>query len=167
LVVAFLSGACASLVEGAERSRDLALDERVPCLVAAYDLLGAAFGLAPRERRAYAARRRAATNRALESELDAELDRELRVYRPWLRIVVSGAHAASANDGGLGRYASRVADAAAGLTPEGRVQLLQTLLHLDAVRMFGPDRAAELRAYTFWERTLESLERHPERAPRG
>ena len=50
--------------------------------------------------------------------------------------------------------------ALAGLAPEARNRILPPLLHLDAVRLLGPDRDAEFRAYTYWERTLDSLERH-------
>jgi thiopeptide-type bacteriocin biosynthesis protein len=39
--------------------------------------------------------------------------------------------------------------------------VLPALLHVNAVRMLGPDRVGELQAYTFWERTLESLAQHP------
>ncbi len=40
-------------------------------------------------------------------------------------------------------------------------RILPALLHVNAVRMLGADRVGELQAYTFWERTLESLARHP------
>jgi hypothetical protein len=47
------------------------------------------------------------------------------------------------------------------MTDGDLAQILPSLLHVNAVRMLGPDRVGELQAYTFWERTLESLARHP------
>ena len=62
----------------------------------------------------------------------------------------------------LSAYAAATRAAAARLDDDAGVRILPALLHLDAVRLVGTDRPAEIRALTFWERTLESLERHPE-----
>jgi hypothetical protein len=44
-------------------------------------------------------------------------------------------------------------------------RVLPALLHVNAVRTLGPDPVGELQAYTFWERTLESLAQHPADGP--
>jgi hypothetical protein len=83
------------------------------------------------------------------------------VYRPTLRAAL----AETKRDDGTGAlpaYAIATGVAAARLHAAARARILPALLHLDAVRLLGTDRAAEIRALTFWERTLESLERHPE-----
>jgi thiopeptide-type bacteriocin biosynthesis protein len=55
------------------------------------------------------------------------------------------------------RLETRVAAAAVGLTESARARLSPTLLHLEAVRLVGPDPDAERIGYTFWERALEGL----------
>ncbi|HEY6477522.1 MAG TPA: thiopeptide-type bacteriocin biosynthesis protein, partial [Polyangia bacterium] len=55
------------------------------------------------------------------------------------------------------RHEGRVVEAAGGLTESSRARLLPTLLHLEAVRLVGPDPDAERLGYTFWERALEGL----------
>jgi thiopeptide-type bacteriocin biosynthesis protein len=55
------------------------------------------------------------------------------------------------------RHEAQVAAAASGLTESARARLSPTLLHLEAVRLCGPDPDAERLGYTFWERALEGL----------
>jgi thiopeptide-type bacteriocin biosynthesis protein len=54
---------------------------------------------------------------------------------------------------------------ARGMARAALERTLPALLHVNAVRLLGPDRVGELQAYTFWERTLESLARHPATEP--
>jgi len=141
-------------------------------LVGAFDRLARAFGLDGDQRRRLAARRRAAHADLVAADLDAELSRELRACRPALRsLLASGDSDGSADATGendvqvaLSRYARSARRAVAAIPPPQRdEQILPALLHLDAVRLLGPDRLAELRAYTLWERGLESLAHHPAR----
>jgi hypothetical protein len=65
-----------------------------------------------------------------------------------------------AADGGAPPFARHRARLAAVHLPDGRAPaLLPALLHLAAVRLAGVDAAAEARAYYFWERALEGLQR--------
>ncbi len=56
-------------------------------------------------------------------------------------------------------YQSRVEVAVRAGSPNP-AQVLPPLLHLSSNRLNGIDPVTELRAYTFWERALESLGRH-------
>jgi len=146
-------------------------------LVAAFDRLARAFGLDDDQRRRLAARRRAAHADLMTAELETDLSRELRACRPALRSLLAGGETGGspdspdlpeANDAeaALGVYARVARRAVAAISsPQRDDQLLPALLHLDAVRLLGPDRLAELRAYTLWERGLESLAHHPVRPP--
>jgi len=139
-------------------------------LVAAFDRLARAFGLDGDQRRQLAARRRAAHADLMSADLEAELGRELRVCRPALRRLLAGTESArapaptadeSGAEGALARYAQVARKAVAALPGPDRDRLLPALLHLDAVRLLGADRVAEIRAYVLWERGLESLAHHP------
>ncbi|HEY8924695.1 MAG TPA: thiopeptide-type bacteriocin biosynthesis protein, partial [Polyangia bacterium] len=147
-------------------------DEIMPTLwlVAGFDRLARAFGLDGDQRRRLAARRRAAHGDLMTADLDAELSRELRACRPALRALLAsgdserspGDTAESEAQAALRLYARRARRAVAALSgPELDEQILPALLHLDAVRLLGPDRLGEIRAYTLWERGLESLAHHP------
>jgi len=136
------------------------LDDRLITLVSAYDVLGAAFGLDAQARQAVAERRRQAHTAAEEPAFGRELAREFRAYRTALRTAL----ASRGKRGPVPSYGTAARAAAASLDEATKVRLLPVLLHLDAVRLMGTDRVAEIRALTFWERTLESLERHPEPA---
>jgi hypothetical protein len=173
LVVALLGGAIerfdpARATGGAAASDPDAA--AIVCLVASFDRLGQAFDLDLPARRSWAARRRAAHAGDVGPELDRQLARELRAFRPLLRSVLAPARESVGGDTvddpgevALDEYASAARRAAGRIAPEARARILPALLHLDAVRMLGPDRAGEIRAYTFWERALESLAHHPAR----
>jgi thiopeptide-type bacteriocin biosynthesis protein len=148
------------LLEAARHAPDATeAPDRVDLLVMAFDALAGALGLPADERRALARRRRAALE-ALLSAPDAEerraLDTELRARARGLRAALGGAPPADLA-GALERHRGRVAAAAAPLDAAARARLAPLLLHLDAVRLAGPHRALEARAYVFWERTLEGL----------
>ena len=132
------------------------IDDRLITLIAAYDALATAFGLDARARRALAQRRRLAHATDGDPALERDLAREFRVYRPALRTALSGqAHP-------LDAYAATTRAATAGLDEAAGARLLPVLLHLDTVRLMGAEATTELRAFTFWERALESIERHPQ-----
>jgi thiopeptide-type bacteriocin biosynthesis protein len=152
--------ACALVAGGA---RDPAPDRFVR-LVGSLDALARGLGLdlAARHRLARASRdaeeRLAAAGHG-DGEDRAERDRAFRHLARDLRAALArpgrGAHAA---------HAARTARATARLPADARAALAPALLHLACVRLAGPDRDAELAAYTFWERALEGLLRAPLRA---
>jgi hypothetical protein len=165
---------------------------RVCALVSAFDALAEGLGLDPRLRRALAARRRRALLEALapeerdgraapagemsepESEVRSGWSKAFRLLKPRLRRMVSRAHA-TAHGRALREYARSVSETAAAArrlaVGGGKAgapwdeTMLAALLHVNAVRLLGPDRRSELAAYTLWERTLESLAHHPHRRP--
>jgi len=136
-----------------------ALDPRLSLLIGAHDALARAAGLDAGRRRELARERRAAYADDVDEAFAGALAAEFRRARSGLRALLAD------DDGGplsalLGPYRRAVEAALADLGPERRRGILPALLHLDAVRLMGPGRDAEIRAYTFWERALESLERH-------
>jgi hypothetical protein len=163
---------------------------RVCALVSAFDALAEGLGLDPRLRRALAARRRRALLAAVapeerlgraaaqgelseaESEVRSGWSKAFRLLKPRLRRMVSRAHT-TAHGRALRQYARSVSETAeaarrlaiAGGAPGGPWEeaVLAALLHVNAVRLLGPDRRSELAAYTLWDRTLESLAHHPHR----
>jgi len=140
-------------------------DPRLLLLIGAHDALARAAGLDAGRRRTLARQRRDAHAVDVDEDFARALAADFRRQRPPLRAVLAD------RDGGplrslLAPYRRAAEAALARLAPDRRLPLLPSLLHLDAVRLLGPDRDAEIRAYTFWERTLESLERHAA-APRG
>jgi len=140
------------------------VDPRLLLLIAAHDALARAAGLETTERRTLARQRRDAHATEVDEDFAATLARDFRRARPALRDVLG------VQDGGplaglLAPYRRATQAALTELRPEHRRALLPAVLHLDAVRLLGPDRDAEIRAYTFWERTLESLERHAAASP--
>jgi len=134
------------------------VDPRLLLLIGTHDALARAAGLEATERRALARQRRDAHAADVDEEFAAALARDFRRARPALRDIL-GAEPGPL-DGLLAPYRQSTQAALTELSPERRRALLPALLHLDAVRLLGPERDAEIRAYTFWERTLESLERH-------
>lgn len=173
LVVALLGGAIErfdpATTTGGAASSDLEA-ATIVCLVATFDRLGQAFCLDLAARRSWAGRRREAHAADVGPELDRQLARELRALRPALRAALAprlggpdGAGGGDAGDAALDRYERTARRAASHIAPATRARILPALLHLDAVRMLGPDPLGEIRAYTFWERTLESLAHHPAR----
>ena len=138
-------------------------------LVAAFDRLARAFGLDVTRHWWPPSRGPEAHADVMTADLEAELSRELRACRPALRSLLAGdeadtsANTADESSAGvaLARYAEVARKALAAISDPQRERLLPALLHLDAVRLLGPDRLAELRAYVLWERGLESLWHHP------
>jgi lantibiotic biosynthesis protein len=134
-------------------------DDRLLLLVTWFDVLAAALGLDPQARREVARRRRAAHASEVDSELADDYARTFRVFRPELRKLLSGRRPPPVL-AALSNYESQVAKVVRRLDKGGRDHILPPLLHLAAVRLAGPDRLLEIQAYTFWERTLESLGHH-------
>jgi hypothetical protein len=89
-----------------------------------------------------------------------DLDAEFRARARGLRAAL-GAPADDDTTRALAAHRRRVAEAAAPIDPPARARVAPALLHLGAVRLAGPDRELEARAYLFWERTLEGLLRSP------
>jgi len=153
--------ALAALTEAGADTSAVASDEdpRLLLLIGGYDALAQAAGLDAGRRRALARQRRDAHAADVDDDFAGALASAFRRALPALRSVLGG------EEGGplSGLLAPYQRDAEAALTklaPERRGAVLPALMHLDAVRLLGPDRDAEIRAYTFWERALESLERH-------
>lgn len=134
-------------------------DARLLLLIGAHDALARAAGLDAGRRRALAQQRRDAYAAEVDDDFASALAAAFRRARPALRTVL-GAPDGGPLSGLLAPYQRAVEAALADLAPERRAGILPAILHLDAVRLLGPDRDAEIRAYTFWERALESLERH-------
>jgi thiopeptide-type bacteriocin biosynthesis protein len=149
--------ACALLAE--EDADDAGAPDRVDQVVRSLDALARGLGLELEGRRALARARREAEERLagvdgdarVRDEDAAEFRARARSLRAWLGAATGpGARA-------LGQHAARTARATRSLTPAARAALAPALLHLACVRLAGPDRDLERRAYTFWERTLEGL----------
>jgi thiopeptide-type bacteriocin biosynthesis protein len=122
-------------------------------LVGALDALARGLALDLPARHALASARRAAEEALAPPDDEAReaVDAELRVHSRALRGLLSGADPRAAV---FEAHATRVARAtkateAAALAP--------ALLHLACVRLAGPDRDLERRAYTLWSRALEGL----------
>ena len=133
---------------------------RPQLLVAAFDAIAAALGLDATARADLARRRRAAHAPDLGPHASDGHDHRFRVFRPGLRRLLAG-HAPAAVKAAFSAYLTRARAAGVSLDPNTRDRVLPPLLHLSAVRLMGLDRDAEIEAYTFWDRTLESLARHP------
>jgi len=151
--------ALAALADTGEDEPPLAGDEdpRLLLVIGLHDTLARAAGLDAGQRRALARQRRDAHADHVDEEFASALAAAFRGARPALRAVLGGGGPLSEL---LAPYYRAARVALADLAPERRAAILPALMHLDAVRLMGPDRDAEIRAYTFWERTLESLERH-------
>jgi thiopeptide-type bacteriocin biosynthesis protein len=123
--------------------------DAIEWLVRDQDALAAACGLDPAERRALAARRRAAyvPERDPASALSVEFRARQARLHDRLRTT----------DPIFDAHRERVSRAVAELPRARREALLPALLHLAAVRLAGIDRAAEIAALYFWERALEGL----------
>jgi len=139
-------------------------DPRLLLLIGAHDALARAAGLDTARRRALARQRRDAHAADVDEDFAAALATDFRRARVPLRAVL-GDREAGPLGSLLAPYQRAAAAALATLSPARRLSLLPALLHLDAVRLLGPDRDAEIRGYTFWERTLESLEKHAAAPP--
>jgi thiopeptide-type bacteriocin biosynthesis protein len=133
----------------------LAEDDDAPMvsLVGALDALARGLGLDLPARLALARARRAAEESLSPPDDDArdEVDAELRTHARALRALLAGADPRAA---AFAAHAARVARAAG---PGEAAALAPALLHLTCVRLAGPDRDLERRAYTLWSRTLEGL----------
>ena len=140
--------------------------------MAAFDSLAAGLGLALPARHDLARRRRhaeaaAATGpRVGDRDGDGNRDRratdgDFRARAPGLRAALG----APADDDRIAQrlaaYRAQVSAAVDAIDDTARARIAAPLLHLGAVRLLGADRAAEARAYLFWERTLEGLLRSP------
>jgi thiopeptide-type bacteriocin biosynthesis protein len=138
-------------------------EDRVTALVRSLDALARGLGLDLPARRLLARARRDAE----AGDLDAgTLDAEFRARSRGLRAALGDTDARG--DGAaraLRAHVARTTRATKTLRPGARAALAPALLHLASVRLGGPDRALEHRAYTFWERTLEGLARAPLAAP--
>jgi thiopeptide-type bacteriocin biosynthesis protein len=154
--------ACALLAE--EDAGDAQAPDRIDQVVRSLDALARGLGHDMAARRTLARARRDAEERLAGLEDDAgardDTDRELRAraraLRSWLGGGRDGAGAKA-----LRAHEKRVATATKALAPDARAALAPALLHLACVRLAGPDRDLERRAYTFWERTIEGLLRTP------
>jgi lantibiotic biosynthesis protein len=154
--------ACTLLLAAAEAPGDESAgddDARIPLLVCAFDALCEGMGVDARARRQLALSRRAAHAPDVTPALGESLDAGFRAAGRGLRAALAA--------GGppelrvmLKVHRRRVSRAAAPLDGEARMRVLPSLLHLQAVRVLGADLAGEIRAYTFWERALDGLERH-------
>jgi thiopeptide-type bacteriocin biosynthesis protein len=148
--------ACALLAE--EDASDPQAPDRVEQLVRSLDALARGLGLELPARHALARARRDAEER-LAGIGDERRDDDARQFRSRARVLRArlGETARGAGARALQAHTAHVARATKKLTPEARAALAPALLHLACVRLAGPDRDLERRAYTFWERTLEGL----------
>jgi thiopeptide-type bacteriocin biosynthesis protein len=158
--------ACALL--GEEDASSSAAPDRLTQVVRSLDALARGLGLDLDARHALARSRRDAEERQGRAHDDgggagddaarAIDDAEFRVRARTLRALI-GAPVDGAAARALRVHVTRTSRAARALTPEARAALAPALLHLACVRLAGPDRDLERRAYIFWERTLEGLRR--------
>ena len=156
---------------------DLQQPDLIDRLIATFDSLAAGLGLGRADRHQLARRRRDAESAAIAAVDEDEpraLDADFRARSRRLRIALGSAGAPAAAPSrtpsetddlatALAAHRDTVATAVRDLPPPARSRLASPLLHLSAVRLLGPDRDAEARAYLFWERTLEGLLRSPPR----
>jgi thiopeptide-type bacteriocin biosynthesis protein len=133
--------------------------DRVDAVVRALDALASGLGLDLEARRALAHARRDAEGGGAGRD-DVEFRARARRLRAALGAPDGGRDALSR---ALRAHAARARRATRALAPTARAALAPALLHLACVRLAGPDRDVERRAYTFWERTLEGLARAPVR----
>jgi thiopeptide-type bacteriocin biosynthesis protein len=152
---------------------DLQGPDLIDRLIAAFDSLATGLGLGRADRHQLARRRRdaeAAALAAVDEDEPRALDVDFRARSPRLRMALGTAPASSPAPSEtddlatvLTAHRDQVAAAVRDLSLAARCRLAPPLLHLSAVRLLGPDRDAEARAYLFWERTLEGLLRSPPR----
>ncbi|MEP6654583.1 MAG: thiopeptide-type bacteriocin biosynthesis protein [Myxococcales bacterium] len=137
---------------------------RLLWVIAAYDALARGLGLDAARRREVAYRRRQAElqGAALDQETAREHGRMFRLISPRLRSVLAKGPGGPAVRP-LRDYEARARVASKRLSAAQREQIVAPLLHLLTVRLIGPDRQAERRAYDFWARALDSLDRHQPR----
>jgi thiopeptide-type bacteriocin biosynthesis protein len=151
--------ACALLAE--EEAGDARAPDRLDQLVRSLDALARGLGHDLEARRALARARREAEERLAGVEEDARVrDADAAEFRARARALRAWLGAPPGPDPGaraLRLHADRTARATRSLSPAARAALAPALLHLACVRLGGPDRDLERRAYTFWERTLEGL----------
>ena len=130
-------------------------------VVRAFDALARGLGLDLAERQALARARRLAeeAHAPLDDDARGDTDAELRARGRALRAALdeTSPKNASSTARALAAHVARTARATKALPREARAALAPALLHLASVRLAGPDRDLERRAYTFWERTLEGL----------
>ncbi|HEY4184025.1 MAG TPA: thiopeptide-type bacteriocin biosynthesis protein [Polyangia bacterium] len=129
--------------------------------VAAHDALARAFGLDAAQRRAFALQRRTAHAQDVDDDFADAVARAFRTAKGSLRDLLGGGAHADPVSLLLRDFEKTARKAVAELTPATRQRSLPAIVHVDTVRLLGADREAEIRVYTFWERTLESLEHHP------
>ena len=149
--------------EGAEDETHApaANDERIFHLVTAFDVLARALGMPPAERQALAARRRRAHAASVDEALANEWALAFRDAKPHLRARLSSqAPGAASVRSAFANYERSIAALASDLDAEALSRLLTPVLHVNAVRWTGANRLAEIQAYTYWERTRESLGHH-------
>ncbi len=141
-------------------------------LVVAFDSLAAGLGLALPARHDLARRRRHAEAEAATDPGDGDrvgnshrdrraIDGDFRARAPGLRAALSAPAADDRIAQRLAAHRAQVSAAVEAIDDDARARIAAPLLHLGAVRLLGADRAAEARAYLFWERTLEGLLRSP------
>jgi thiopeptide-type bacteriocin biosynthesis protein len=160
--------ACALLDEASnEEADDVRAPDPVVQVVRAFDALARGLGLDLAQRQALARARRLAeeADAPLDDDARTDTDAELRARGRALRAVLDEtSEDTSAAARALSAHVARTARATKALSREARDALGAALLHLTCVRLVGPDRDLERRAYTFWERTLEGLRASARRA---
>ena len=153
--------ACALLDEvndAAANDDDAGAPEPIVQVVRAFDALARGLGLDLAARQALARARRLAEegHASLDDDARRDTDAELRARGRALRAALDEtSRGDSAAARALAAHVARTARATKALPSEARADLAPALLHLACVRLAGPDRDLERRAYTFWERTLE------------
>jgi thiopeptide-type bacteriocin biosynthesis protein len=134
--------------------------ERITQLVRSLDALTTGLGLDLRARESLARARRDAAWRPAtpRDSARADADAEFRLRSRELRQVLSKPTRT------LRAHAARTARALAGVSRALRLEVAPALLHVACVRLGGPTPDLERTAYTFWQRTLEGLDRSSRRA---
>ena len=155
--------ACALLDES--RADDADAPEPIAQVVRSLDALARGLGLdlAAREALARARRRAEEAHANLDDEARADTDAEFRARGRALRALLGARPADDPSSRALDAHVGRTARATKTLSRGARADLAPALLHLACVRLAGPDRDLERRAYTFWERTLAGLRASPRR----
>ncbi len=138
-------------------------DDRMLALVRSLDALARGLGL-DLEARRHVARARRVAEAGADDARDAR-DAEFRARARALRAALGDTTARDGAARALRAHVARTTRATKALRPEARAALAPALLHLACVRLGGPERALEHRAYTLWERTLEGLARAPVAPP--
>ncbi len=155
--------ACALLDEATNdgtNDDDTNAPDSIVQVVRALDALARGLGLDLAARQALARARRLAVeaHASLDDDARDDTDAELRARGRALRAALDETTKVDSTAArALAAHVARTARATKALPREARAALAPALLHLACVRLAGPDRDLERRAYTLWERTLEGL----------